>query len=60
MKNPVESLLEDDHESLDLLLTELDTELAKPDSARAFELLDLFWARPTRSSCACGLITTFS
>ena len=45
MKNPVESLLEDDHESLDLLLTELDTELAKPDSARAFELLDLFWAR---------------
>ena len=45
MNNPVESLLEDDHESLDLLLTELDAELAKPNSARVFELLDLFWAR---------------
>jgi hypothetical protein len=46
MKNPAESLLEDDHESLDLLLTELDAELAKTDSqSRAFELLDLFWAR---------------
>ena len=45
MKNVVESLLEDDHESLDLLLSELETELSMPDSARAFELLDLFWAR---------------
>lgn len=45
MKNPVESLLEDDHESLDLLLTELERELAKNDNPRAFELLDLFWAR---------------
>ena len=45
MKNPVESLLEDDHESLSQLLTELDAELAKPTIARTFELLDLFWAR---------------
>ena len=45
MKNPVESLLEDDHESLGLLLTELDTELSIPQSTRAFESLDLFWAR---------------
>lgn len=45
MNNPVESLLETDHESLARLLAELDTELAKPNIARAFELLDLFWAR---------------
>ena len=45
MKNSLESLLETDHESLALLLAELDTELAKPNIARAFELLDLFWAR---------------
>ena len=45
MKNPVKSLLEDDHESLGQLLTELDGELAKHNPARAFELLDLFWAR---------------
>ncbi len=45
MKNPVESLLEDDHASLDELLTELDAELAQSNIARAFELLDLFWAR---------------
>jgi iron-sulfur cluster repair protein YtfE (RIC family) len=45
MKNPVESLLEDDHESLGQLLTELDGELAKHNFSRAFELLDLFWAR---------------
>ena len=45
MKNPVESLLEDDHASLGHLLTELDAELAKPNIARALELLDLFWAR---------------
>jgi hypothetical protein len=45
MKNSVESVLEDDHESLGQLLTELDADLAKPNIARAFELLDLFWAR---------------
>jgi hypothetical protein len=45
MKNSVESLLEDDHASLDQLLLELDTELTKPDINRPFELLDLFWAR---------------
>ena len=45
MKNPVESLLEDDHVSLGQLLTELDAELSKPNFASAFELLDLFWAR---------------
>ena len=45
MKNPVESLLEDDHASLDQLFGELDLALAQPDSARAFEWLDLFWAR---------------
>lgn len=45
MKKSVESLLEHDHESLDQLLTELNEELAKPNIVRAFELLDLFWAR---------------
>lgn len=45
MKNSVESLLETDHESLAHLLDELDVELAEPNIARAFELLDLFWAR---------------
>ena len=45
MKNPTESLLEDDHASLALLITELDAELANSNIARAFELLDLFWAR---------------
>lgn len=45
MKNSVESLLETDHESLGQLLAELDAELAKPTTARAFDLLDLFWAR---------------
>jgi hypothetical protein len=45
MKNPVESLLEDDHASLGQLFAYLDEELARPDIARAFELLDLFWAR---------------
>ncbi len=45
MKNPAESLLEDDHASLGQLLTELDAELARPNITRAFELLDLFWAR---------------
>jgi hypothetical protein len=45
MKNSVASLLENDHESLGELLTELDAELAKANIARAFEVLDLFWAR---------------
>ena len=45
MNNSVESLLEDDHASLGELLTELDQELTKPNFTRAFELLDLFWAR---------------
>src|SRR5687767_5286642 len=45
MKNSVESLLEHDHESLDQVLTQLDEELAKANSVRAFELLDFFWAR---------------
>lgn len=45
MNNLVESLLEDDHKSLDLLLIELEAELEKTDNAHAFELLDLFWAR---------------
>ena len=45
MKNLVESLLGDDHESLAKLITELDSELKKANAARAFELLDLFWAR---------------
>jgi len=44
-KNSVESLLGDDHESLAELLTELDSAFKKADAARAFELLDLFWAR---------------
>ena len=44
MKSRVESLLEDDHDSLDQLLTQLEAELDIP-SERAFELLDLFWAR---------------
>jgi hypothetical protein len=45
MKSSVESLLEHDHESLDQLFVELDLALTKPDDARGFELLDLFWAR---------------
>jgi Hemerythrin HHE cation binding domain len=45
MKTSIESLLEDDHESLGKLLTEFDAELAKPNIAHAFELLDLLWAR---------------
>ena len=45
MKNSVESLLGDDHESLADLLSELDSELKKANAVRAFELLDLFWAR---------------
>ena len=45
MKNLVESLLQDDHESLAGLLIELDAELKNANAVRAFELLDLFWAR---------------
>ena len=45
MKNSVEALLEEDHESLGKLLVELDEELRKPNFFRAFQLLDLFWAR---------------
>jgi hypothetical protein len=45
MNNSIECLLEEDHESLAQLLTELDAELGKPNNPRAFELLDLFWAR---------------
>jgi len=45
MKNSVESLLGDDHESLAELLAELDSELKGANVARAFELLDRFWAR---------------
>lgn len=45
MKNLVEALLEDDHESLGQLVGELNSALAKRNLTRAFELLDLFWAR---------------
>ena len=45
MKNRVESLLEDDHASLDQLLTEVEEQLSKSQTSRAVELLDLFWAR---------------
>ena len=45
MKNLVEPILEDDHQSLNNLFVELDAELAKTHVARSFELLDLFWAR---------------
>ena len=45
MKQSIASLMEDDHESLAQLLAELDAELAEPNIAHAFELLDLFWAR---------------
>jgi len=45
MSRDLRSLLERDHDSLGELLIELDAELAKPDFTRAFQLLDLFWAR---------------
>ena len=45
MKSSSVSLLEEDHESLAQLLAELDAELAEPNIARAFALIDLFWAR---------------
>ena len=45
MQPTVSELLGADHESLADLLRELHSALAKSDPARAFELLDLFWAR---------------
>lgn len=45
MTNYISATLEHDHASLDQLLTELDKALAATDKNRAFELLDLFWAR---------------
>jgi hypothetical protein len=45
MSNQVELLLEDDHASLGQLLSEVSAELAKRNIARAFALLDIFWAR---------------
>ena len=45
MENSIESLLENDHESLSQLLTELNSSLSTLDVSRSFELLDLFWAR---------------
>jgi hypothetical protein len=45
MKNAVELLLTEDHESLDRLLVELQTQLEEADVAASFKLLDLFWAR---------------
>lgn len=45
MKNKIESLLGQDHESLDQLFTALDVALTKPDGSQALEVIDLFWAR---------------
>lgn len=45
MRNAVQLLLTEDHESLDGLLVELQTQLEKPDLDASFKLLDLFWAR---------------
>jgi iron-sulfur cluster repair protein YtfE (RIC family) len=45
MKDTVEALLEDDHESLGRLLNEVDAELGKPDITAFLKLLDRFWAR---------------
>jgi len=45
MKDSVATLLQEDHDSLGRLLVELDGELVKHNPQRAFELLDLFWAR---------------
>lgn len=45
MRDAVESLLEDDHQSLGKLLGEVDGALGKAAIQHAFELLDLFWAR---------------
>ena len=45
MANSVESLLENDHESLGQLLSELTLSLSNFDVSQSFALLDLFWAR---------------
>ncbi|HKE59302.1 MAG TPA: hemerythrin domain-containing protein [Pyrinomonadaceae bacterium] len=45
MNDSVLTLLQEDHASLGHLLVELDGELLKANLSRAFELLDLFWAR---------------
>jgi hypothetical protein len=45
MKNSVESLLEDDHESLSQLVIKLESALKTRNAALSFEFLDLFWAR---------------
>ncbi len=45
MTNSIESLLENDHESLDQLLIELNNELTSLNIARSYELLHRFWAR---------------
>jgi hypothetical protein len=45
MTNLNDAILEHDHASLDQLLTQVDQALAAPDQDKAFELLDLFWAR---------------
>ena len=45
MTNLIDATLEHDHASLGQLLTELDQALAAPSEDRAFELLDIFWAR---------------
>ena len=42
MSNPVEALLQQDHESLGQLLTKLEHELAHSNVVAAFELLDEF------------------
>jgi hypothetical protein len=45
MSDQIASLLEEDHDSVGRLFTELDEELSSSNIARAHELLDLFWAR---------------
>ena len=45
VQNSIESLLENDHESLGQLLSKLNSSLSTLDVVRSFELLDLFWAR---------------
>ena len=44
MSNPVKSLLQHDHETLDQLFTKLEHELAHSNIVAAFESLDRFWA----------------
>jgi len=45
MRDPINELLSDDHQSLGQLLTDIDESLATHDLASAFDLLDRFWAR---------------